>query len=109
MRWIKIESAMGVRDEFAAAPPIDRATWIALYLYCGIVENGGRIKECRKWPDHVWQQAARVTAEAVQRETRLWHWDGNDLAVHSYPAEDEAAFRAYCARKREAKAQTAAA
>lgn len=101
MRWISIETVIGVREEFAGETPEDRDTWFALLLYCGMVENGGRIRECRTWSDRQWLQSARVHSDAVRNESRLWHWDGNDLVVKFYPVEQEAKLKMLRPRSRE--------
>lgn len=104
MRWINIECAVRMREEFFASTPAERGTWAALVLYCGMLENGGRIPECTKWCDRRWLQSAGITKEAVGRDARLWKWDGHDLVVKFYPVEQEARLRMLRERSRDTAA-----
>lgn len=92
----------------------ERGILLALICYCAINRNGGRIPNCRKWSRKIWQRAAGIAssdwtnrvrgrgAGGTQLErgwnmdgTRMEHacpflaWDGDDLLVLAYPAEDE--------------------
>jgi hypothetical protein len=104
MEYLNLHVSVLDRPELVGAEPIDRATWLYLLRYCAGQENGGRILGCASWGDRRWQQIARVTLREVKRRTELWRWEGEDLVVHFYPSEQEAAVRA----KRQAGRETAA-
>jgi len=93
---LKIETLTG--EAFLGAEPVDRATWICLMRYCAQQETGGTIQDCATWGDRKWMQLCGVTKGEVGRDTELWSWDGADLRVAFYPAEQEEVVRA----KREA-------
>ena len=66
-----------------------RATWLSLMAFCADKENGGRIEDCGKWPDRMWQQMCGVTLDETRQESDLFTWDGEDLIVTFYPMKTE--------------------
>ncbi len=92
----------------------ERGILLALICYCAMNRNGGRIPNCRKWSRKMWQRAAGIASsdwtnrvrgrDAVGTQLeRSWNmdrtqmehacpflaWDGDDLLVLAYPADDE--------------------
>lgn len=94
MDWLNLHISTIDSPEATVCDPVRRATWVWLLRFCIGQENGGRIKGCRAWGDTTWQQMAKVRLREVSAESTLWHWDGDDLAVHFYPAEKEAEVQA---------------
>ena len=91
MDWLNIHIPTVIRSpEFIGAEPVDRSTHIMLLAFCAGLENGGVIRDCAGWKDRKWQQLAAVTHDETRRQCELWHWQGDDLHVHHYPAEKEA-------------------
>lgn len=89
MEWMNIHVGTVDSEAFMASEPADQATWVLLMRYCCGQENGGRIKNCREWPERTWRILCRVEREQVLRESSLWKWDGNDLLVSFYPEQQE--------------------
>ena len=98
MNWLNIETTTLDSEEFVGSEPTARATWLCLLRYCVGQENGGRITDCKGWPDRKWQQLARVTQAEVSVESSLWKWDGDTLEIWAYPVDKESEVKA----KREA-------
>lgn len=89
MDWLNLHTKVLDSPEVVGAEPVDRGTWLMLLRYCIGQENGGCIEDCANWKDRKWQQLARVTLAEVKRETDLWKWKGEALAVWGYPADKE--------------------
>ena len=69
-----------------------RGLLLSLLCYCGLCRNGGRIRGCRNWPRSKWTKTMQMfcnISEEVQKLCNLLAWDGDDLLVLAYPAEDE--------------------
>jgi len=94
MLYINIPISVLSSSEYRRCKPLKRATWLNLLGYCCIQENGGRIVGAADWDDREWQQIAAVTLEEVRMESTLWTWDGDDVVVWAYPAEQELVMRA---------------
>lgn len=90
MDWLNLHTSVLDSPEVIGAEPVDRGTWLMLERYCIGQENGGIIKDCRRWKDRKWQQVVRVTQAEVNRESDLWAWRADDLMVMFYPLEKEA-------------------
>jgi hypothetical protein len=102
MEFLNLHSSALDSPEMAGADPAELGTWLMLARYCAGQENGGVIAGCREWRDRKWQTVARVAQAMVMRETELWTWDGDDLHVKHYPAEQEAVVKAKRERNRSA-------
>ncbi|MEK7951652.1 hypothetical protein [Luteolibacter soli] len=100
MEFLNLHSSALDSPEMAGADPAELGTWLMLARYCAGQENGGVIAGCREWRDRKWQAVARVAQGMVMREAELWTWDGDDLHVKHYPAEQEAAVKAKRERNR---------
>jgi hypothetical protein len=94
MEFLNLHSSALDSPEMAGADPAELGTWLMLARYCAGQENGGVIGGCREWRDRKWQTVVRVAQATVMRETELWTWEGDDLHVKHYPAEQEAAVKA---------------
>ena len=102
MEFLNLHSSALDSPEMAGADPAELGTWLMLARYCAGQENGGVIAGCRAWTDRKWQTVVRVAQAMAMRETELWSWDGDDLHVKHYPAEQEAAVKAKRERNRSA-------
>jgi hypothetical protein len=102
MEFLNLHSSALDSPEMAGADPAELGTWLMLARYCAGQENGGVIAGCREWRDRKWQTVARVAQAMVMQETELWTWDGDDLHVKHYPAEQEAVVKAKRERNRSA-------
>jgi hypothetical protein len=89
MNWIKLQTDIFSTPEYILAEPTDRATWMALLVFCAKNENHGTIVACREWKDRTWQQLAAVTLSEVNRTCDLFRWVGNSLTVSFYPSDTE--------------------
>lgn len=94
MEYINLHRSVLAGSEFVGAEPVDRATWLMLLDYCCGQENGGVIEACKAWADRQWQQIAKVTKNEVERASKLWMWEGDDLVVNFYPEEAESQVKA---------------
>ena len=101
MNWIKLETDIFSSPEYILAEPTDRATWMALMVFCAKNENHGTIVGCREWKDRTWQQLAAVTLSEVNHTCDLFTWIGNSLTVKFYPSDTEQLLKT----KREASAK----
>lgn len=75
-----------------------RGLLLSLLCYCGLCRNGGRIRGCRKWPRSKWTKTMQMfcnISEEVQKLCNILAWDGDDLLVLPYPADDEQKASAY--------------
>lgn len=90
MEYLNVTIAFTRSAEYIGSEPTDRGSWLNLAAYCALIENGGVIENCRGWKDRRCQQVLGITRAEMLRECELWSWDGNDLHVHFYPAEQEA-------------------
>ena len=69
-----------------------RGLLLSLLCYCALCRNGGRIKGCRNWTRAKWTKTMQIfcnISEEVQKLCNILAWDGDDLLVLAYPAEDE--------------------
>ena len=69
-----------------------RGLLLSLLCFCGLCRNGGRIKGCRKWPRSKWTKTMQMfcnISEEVQKLCNILAWDGDDLLVLAYSAEEE--------------------
>ena len=89
MEWLKLDLTWIRSPEYIGSDPVARATWLSLMAFCADKENGGRIEDCERWPDRMWQQMCGVTREETRQDTELFQWDGNDLVVTFYPQKTE--------------------
>ena len=89
MEWLKLDLRWIRSPEYIGSDPVGRATWLSLMAFCADKENGGRIQDCGKWPDRMWQQMCGVTLEETRQESDLFTWDGEDLVVAFYPTKTE--------------------
>lgn len=89
MEWLNIHTSTLDSETFLDAEPVDRATWLLLLRYCIGQENSGRILGAKAWSDRKWQQVASVTLKEVQRQCRLWNFDGDDMLVEFYPLKKQ--------------------
>lgn len=103
MEFLNLHSSALDSPEMAGADPAELGTWLMLARYCAGQENGGVIAGCREWRDRKWQTVVRVAQAMVMHEAELWTWDGDDLHVKHYPAEQEAAVKAKRERNRSAR------
>lgn len=90
MEYLNVTVAFTRSPEYIGSEPVDRATWLNLAAYCAMMENGGVIIGCREWKDRRCQQTLGITSREMLRAGDLWHFEGDDLHVHFYPAEQEA-------------------
>jgi len=100
MQYLNIPASVLDSVEFVGSEPVDQATWLKIQRYCIGQENSGIIPRCKNWKDRKCQQLLRITRVEMLRECDLWEWEGDDLHVHFYPAEQEA----IVAQKRQAGA-----
>lgn len=100
MEYLNIPLAVVAGIEFIGSPPLARATWLSLQIFCTKSENGGRIVNCRSWGDHTWGQIAGLKRREVHAESMLWSWDGDDLVVWAYNIDSEAKVKALRDRAR---------
>jgi hypothetical protein len=89
MEWLKLDLRWVRSPEFIGSDPVGRATWLSLMAFCADKENGGRIQDCERWPDRMWQQMCGVTLDETRQESDLFTWDGDDLLVAFYPTKTE--------------------
>jgi hypothetical protein len=94
MDWLNLHISTLDSEDFLGCEPVDQATWLKLSRYCIGQENGGTIKTRPDWGDRRWQRVFRVTIKEARRACSLWHWDGDDLVVHFYPADKETEVKA---------------
>lgn len=100
MEYLNIPLAVVAGIEFIGSPPLARATWLSLQIFCTKSENGGRIANCRDWGDHTWGQIAGLKRREVHTASKLWAWEGDDLVVWAYNLESEAKVKALRSRGR---------
>jgi hypothetical protein len=89
MQYLNIETRILHSPEFIGSDPAERATWLALSMWCAQQENAGRIVGAKSWKDRQWQQTCGVTVREVARSTRLIAWDGDDALIWNYPDAKE--------------------
>lgn len=89
MKWLNVDVELAKHPEFFGAPPVDRATWFCLMLFCAANENGGRISGCKGWGTRKWFSGALITLDELQHVSELWRWEGDDLVVKFYPIDQE--------------------
>ncbi|MCW1926539.1 hypothetical protein OKA05_28565 [Luteolibacter arcticus] len=90
MEFLNLHSSALDSPEMAGADPAELGTWLMLARYCAGQENGGVIAGCRAWTDRKWQTVVRVAHAMAMRDTELWSWEGDDLHLRHYPADQEA-------------------
>ncbi len=90
MEWLNIHASTIDSEVLQDAEPRQVAAWLFLQRYCIGQENGGRIRDCREWPELKWLKAVSVQRSDVLAPSGLWHWEANDLLVSFYPHEQEA-------------------
>lgn len=100
MEYLNIPLAVVAGIEFIGSPPLARATWLSLQIFCTKSENGGRIANCSEWGDHTWGQIAGLKRREVHTPSLLWRWDGPDLIVWAYNTESEEKVKLLRARGR---------
>lgn len=93
MEWLNIHRSDVEGEAMQDAPRAQVGTWLFLSIFCAGQENGGRIAGAKGWSDRKWLKVTSLSAEEVQEESGLWHWDGEDLVVEFYPADQEAVVR----------------
>ena len=98
MNYLNIKLAETRTPDFLGSEHTDIATWLKLAIFCADQENGGRIGECREWPDNRLMHVLRVTREQLENESPLWTWEGTDLVLWGYPVDQEKK----CQKQREA-------
>lgn len=89
MTWLNINIPDLRRPAFTSCEPYELGVWLRLSCYCAGQENGGRIRDCKKWTDRQWLIACGVTAEDVDRKCALWAWSSTCLTVALYPVAKE--------------------
>lgn len=89
MEFINLHVSVVDSEVFQDASPADRSTWLFLMRYCAGQENGGRIVGAHSWNDRKWLKCASLSCAEVDGERTLWTWEGEDLVVEFYPAEQE--------------------
>lgn len=89
MDWLNINVAHLDSPEFISATDPQRSAWMCLMRYCAGQENGGVIAGSRDWNERMWLHGARVLRRIVLADSPLWVWEGGDLHVAFYPAEQE--------------------
>lgn len=90
MEYLNITTAFIMSAEYRGCEPVDRATWLSLAGYSALAENGGKIAGCRTWKGRRCEMTLGITRAEMLRDCELWSWEGDDLIVHFYPAEQEA-------------------
>ncbi len=76
-------------EEYLGSEPVDRATWLNLQTYCALLENGGRIEDCKNWGDRKWMQLVGCTKDEALRACKLWSWQGGTLILWAYQVGEE--------------------
>jgi hypothetical protein len=94
MNYLNIRLTVLRSPEYVGSDPIARATWLSVCGYCADQENGGRIKGCQTWGDRRWAQTCGVYRKEVDAAASLLRWDGEDLIVFGYPADQETVIQA---------------
>lgn len=90
MNWLNFPTSAIQRAEMASAEPVEIGVWFRLSCYCALQENGGVIKNARKWVDRQWLVTAGVTLADVDMPTGLWSWNSHgSLTVALYPVAKE--------------------
>ena len=79
MHWLNLHISTLDSEEFVSSGPLEQATWLKLLRYCIGQENAGVIQGANSWTDRQWQHVVRVKKKEVQRESRLWKWDGDGI------------------------------
>lgn len=102
MQWLNVSVETLQRPDFTAAVPSEIGIWLRLACYCAHQENGGTIRDCRRWSDRQWLIAAGVTKGDVETPTKLWRHDKvGGVIVAFYPIEKE---REVAAKRKAGKA-----
>jgi hypothetical protein len=94
MEYLNIHRSDVEGEAMQDATPGAVRAWLFLNTYCVGQENGGRIAGARQWPDRKWLKLCSLSYEDIHGASELWHWDGDDLVMEFYPADQEAEFRA---------------
>lgn len=94
MNWLNINVSTLDSESYLCATHCERSTWLNLLRYCIGQENEGTIKGAKAFGNRHWRQLVRVSLQDVQRPSKLWDWDGDDLQVNFYPGPQEAAVKA---------------
>lgn len=90
MKWLNLLIRFGRERALAGAESLDAGIWIKILLYCGDIENGGRIKGARLWKSCEWPRVVGPSEEEIHREAPgLWKFVGDDLVVEGYPSDQE--------------------
>lgn len=90
MNWFPIQIADLSSARFAEAGEDELGAWLRLVAHCAQQENGGRILSARCLSPAGMMRTLGVDAATLDRESpRLWQWDGDDLLVEAYPADQE--------------------
>lgn len=89
MTWLNINIPDLRKPAFTSCEPYELGVWLRLSCYCAGQENGGKIRDCRKWTDRQWLIACGVTADDVARQCALWSWSTTCLTIALYPVAKE--------------------
>lgn len=94
MNYLNIKLTVLRSPEFVGSDPIARATWLSVSGYCADQENAGRICSCKSWGERRWAQTCGVYRKEIDASGSLLRWDGDDLIVFGYPADQEGVIQA---------------
>jgi len=94
MNYLNVKLSVARSPEMIGSDPAARGTWFMVSVYCADQENAGRIKNCQDWGDRRWAQTCGVYRKEIDAAALLLVWDGKDLLVFGYPAEQEGVIQA---------------
>lgn len=89
MNWLNIPIASLRKPEFTGSDMAEVGVWLRLTCYCCAQENGGRIRDSRRWTERQWLIACGVGLDDVNRKSSLWAWSSTCLTVALYPTAKE--------------------
>lgn len=92
MKFLNVSGEQLDSPHFLNATNAELGAWLRLASWCAGQENGGILCACRGWGARVWAGLGLDPAD-VASDTPLWHWEGDDLHLHGYPASAEEALR----------------
>lgn len=94
MNYLNVKLSVARSPEMIGSDPAARGTWFMVSVYCADQENGGRIVNCEAWGDRRWAQTCGVYRKEIDAAAPLLRWEGNNLFVFGYPADQEGVIQA---------------
>ena len=89
MKFLNLDRSDLRSAKFVTSSHEQQGVWINLLGWCADQENGGRIADCRNWPENIWPTAVGVRFRHIKNDSPLWRWEGNDLVVEFYPGNQQ--------------------